>query len=38
LTRSVNDVTWPRLVRFGDAQAALESLGLKLIKPPMDSA
>lgn len=28
LDKIVNDVTWPRVVRFGDARAALNGLGL----------
>jgi hypothetical protein len=28
LDQIVNTVTWPRVVKFGDAQAALASLGL----------
>jgi hypothetical protein len=28
LDEIVNDVTWPRVVKFGDAQAALASMGL----------
>ena len=28
----VNDATWPKVVKFGDAQAALDGLGLKPVK------
>ena len=28
LDEIVNEVTWPKIVKFGDAQAALASLGL----------
>lgn len=36
LDRIVNDVTWPRVVRFGDAQTALADVGLQqvqMVKP-----
>ena len=33
LDRIVNDVTWPRTVRFGDAQAALTAEGLRPVTP-----
>ena len=33
LDRIVNDVTWPRTVRFGDAQAALVAEGLMPVTP-----
>ena len=33
LDRIVNDVTWPRTVRFGDAQAALAAEGLMPVTP-----
>lgn len=29
-----NDVTWPRTVKFGDAQAALASMGLQPVVVP----
>ena len=34
----VNDVTWPRTVKFGDAQAALASLNLAPVIVPMETA
>ena len=37
LSRVVNDVTWPRKVYFGDAQAILASLNLKPVEHPIDS-
>ena len=33
LDRIVNDVTWPRVVRFGDAQTALADMGLQQVEP-----
>ena len=38
LDQIVNDVTWPRTVRFGDAQAALASLNLVPVIVPMETA
>jgi hypothetical protein len=32
LTKLVNETAWPRQVFFGDAQAAIDSLGLKHIQ------
>lgn len=32
LDRIVNDVTWPRTVRFGDAQTALADMGLQQVQ------
>ena len=37
LSKVVNDVTWPRRVYFGDAQAILDSLNLKPVEQPLDS-
>lgn len=37
LSKVVNDVTWPRKVYFGDAQAILDSLNLKPVEVPIDS-
>lgn len=37
LSKVVNDVTWPRKVYFGDAQAILDSLSLKPVEQPLDS-
>ena len=37
LSKVVNDVTWPRKVYFGDAQAILDSLNLKPVEQPIDS-
>jgi hypothetical protein len=34
LDKIVNDVTWPRIVKFGDAQAALTSQGLVPVVTP----
>jgi hypothetical protein len=36
LDEIVNDVTWPRTVKFGDAQAALASMGLVPVVAPAD--
>jgi hypothetical protein len=36
LDRIVNEVTWPRIVKFGDAQAALKSLGLVPAQVPVE--
>jgi hypothetical protein len=33
----VNEATWPKTVKFGDAQAALESMGLQACTPPEQS-
>ena len=32
LDRIVNEATWPRTVKFGDAQAALQSMGLQPVQ------
>ena len=37
LSRVVNDVTWPKRVYFGDAQAILDSLNLKPVETPIDN-
>lgn len=31
----VNDATWPKVVKFGDAQAALDGMGLKPVVEPV---
>ena len=36
LDQIVNEVTWPKIVKFGDAQAALASLGLVPVQAPVD--
>jgi chloramphenicol 3-O-phosphotransferase len=38
LDKIVNDVTWPRVVRFGDAQAALASMGLVPVQTPVEES
>ena len=35
LDRIVNEATWPRTVKFGDAQAALQSMGLVPVVEPI---
>ena len=35
LSKVVNDVTWPRKVYFGDAQAILNALNLKPVEVPV---
>lgn len=35
LDEIVNDVTWPRTVKFGDAQAALANMGLVPVVMPV---
>ncbi len=37
LSKVVNDVTWPKRVYFGDAQAILDSLNLKPVETPIDN-
>ena len=36
LDQIVNEVTWPKIVKFGDAQAALASLGLVPVLVPVE--
>lgn len=38
LDKIVNDVTWPRTVKFGDAQAALTSMGLVPVETPVEES
>ncbi len=38
LDRIVNDVTWPRVVRFGDAQQALIAMGLVPVETPVEES
>jgi hypothetical protein len=38
LDKIVNDVTWPRIVKFGDAQAALASMGLVPVETPVEES